>query len=188
MNFITKIRIFFDHIEQKRFQQYLLIFILSIVVLAGFIVFQNRRSVTFWLRRIHTINELREQTRELLDRAERVHQQRLEVDEMLAEDENFKISGYFQQVLTKLGLTDKKTESESTSQERDDNYRVDVLNAKFAGMTMKECVELLQEIEQNPRLYTNELEIKQSKKIPRTVDVTISIATLQPKAQAGRTE
>lgn len=188
MKALTKLRELLESTDKQKLHLYLAIMMLSIMILAAFIVIQNRRSVSFWLHRIRVTNDLREQVRDILDRAERVHQQRLEVDELLAQDENFKISGYFQEVITKLGLADKKTESESTSVERDENYRADVLTAKFSGITMRECVELLQEFEQNQRIYTNELDIKRSKKVPQTIDIVVSIATLQPRAQAGITE
>ena len=48
-------------------------------------------------------------------------------------------------------------------------------------MNMKELTELLQAIEQNPRISTKRLEIIKAKKDSKTIDVQITITTLLPK-------
>jgi hypothetical protein len=49
-------------------------------------------------------------------------------------------------------------------------------------MSTQELATLLNEIEHKERVYTKSLDITQSK-TPRTIDVTLTIATLQPKEE-----
>jgi ribosomal protein S17E len=58
-----------------------------------------------------------------------------------------------------------------------------LLNAKFDTMNMRQLCELLDAVEQNKRIYTKELEIIKSKKVPNTIDVNLTIATLQAKPE-----
>ena len=50
-------------------------------------------------------------------------------------------------------------------------------------MTMQELTKLLEEIEQNPRIATERLEITNSKKKPKTIEVALTISTLLPKVE-----
>jgi hypothetical protein len=47
-------------------------------------------------------------------------------------------------------------------------------------MTTKELTALLQELEKKQRIYINELDIKKITKPANALDITLSIATLQP--------
>ncbi len=182
MEMLEKIASFIENIETKKFYLYAGVIIGSIFLFSAVIVFYHYRQVNYFKSQIDEINDLREvDVRTILTRAQRVQQQRAEVDAMLAEDVNFKIGGYFKDLLTELNLLDKQ-EIETTSQiEREDNYRESILNTKFVDMNMKQLTELLSKIEQNRRIYSKELEITKSKKKPDALEVSITIATLQPK-------
>lgn len=106
------------------------------------------------------------------------------MDEIIAQDPNFKIAGYFEDVLNKLGLASKKSSKlEVTTPAQEGRYQETVLNAKLSDMSMKELTELLKEIEQNKRVFAKELEITASKKTANTIDVNITIATLEAQTQ-----
>jgi hypothetical protein len=53
---------------------------------------------------------------------------------------------------------------------------------------MKNLTELLQEIELNKRVFTKELDITASSKQPGTIDVSLTIVTLEPKPKEIRAE
>jgi len=48
---------------------------------------------------------------------------------------------------------------------------------------MHELTRLLEEIEQNPRVATERLEITKSIKKPKTIEVNLTISTLLPKIE-----
>lgn len=182
MTVIEKIRLFIEAIETRDFYKYISFFFFVVLLIAGGIEFQYYRKIKYWKGRINTINELREDdVRVIRERAQQVKKQRAEVDAILEEDEDFKIGGYFKSLLGRLQLIDKEIAEETVQIDREDNYRESELNAKFEGMNMKQLAELLQEIEQNKRIFNKKLEITRSKKNPGTIDVQISIATLLPK-------
>ena len=78
-------------------------------------------------------------------------------------------------------MSNKKISIEVSSRAREGRYQERILLARFAGMTMKELTELLQEIEFNKRVFTKELDITVAKKVPGTIDVGLTIAALEPK-------
>jgi hypothetical protein len=106
------------------------------------------------------------------------------VNNILAENPDFKIDGFFTDLLSKTGLERNKKETSISYADRGDkDYREVLLTAKFDTMNMRQLCELLNEIEQNNMVYTKELDIVKSKKIPNTIDVTLTIATLQKKPE-----
>ena len=184
MAIIEKIRTFVEAIETKDFYKYISLFLFGVTLIASNIVFQYYRKVKYWKEKIKIINELREDDVKIIrEKAQHVQQQRAEVNTILAEDEDFKIGGYFKNLLTKLYLTDKKITEETAQIDREDNYRESELNAKFEDMNMKQLAELLQKIEQNKRIFNKKLEITKSKKNPGTIEVQITIATLLPETE-----
>ena len=181
MEFLNKIQQYFNSLEQKRFFQYMMGFLAGIILIIALLLFNYYRSISRLKAQIIRINEEREETRAILDKATQVKKEQKQIDAILAEDENFKIVGYFEDLISKLGLNNKKSSIEVTSPAREGNYQESILQAKFIGITMKDLTELLQEIELNKRVFTKELDITASSKQPGTIDVSLTIATLEPK-------
>jgi len=185
MELFDKIKNFIAHLETKQFYRYSGIILGSLIVLMLTIIYYHYSSMKFWAKRINIINEEREEIRSILDKAQLVANQRAEVDSMLNESPDFKIDGYFTELVSKFGFAGntKPTTSISFGDRDDMQYREVFLNAKFDTMTMKQLCELLDEIEQKDRIYIKELEIVKSKKIPDTIMVNLTIATLQRKPE-----
>jgi cell division protein YceG involved in septum cleavage len=187
MQILNKVQTYFNSIEEKRFYQYLIGLIAIIVLVTAGIVFQYYRSVRSLKREITRINEERQEIRTLLEKAQIVKREQKEIDAILAKDENFKIAGYFEDIVGKLGLANKKaSDAQVTTALQEGKYQESVLQAKFSGMTMKDVTELLQEIELNKRVFTKELDITKSAKKEGTIDATLTIATLEPKPKEAR--
>jgi hypothetical protein len=182
MPFIDTLRARIVHLDSKKFMYYSGIGLSIIVLLAAGLTFQYYRSVHSIKKRIGRINQYRQQAQDILERSQEVITQRQQVDALLAEDLNFKIGGYFKDLLNKLQLIHKEKMETTQTIEREDHYLEQVLNAKFVDLNMKELTTLLAEIEGNPRIYTRELEIKRAEKTPGTIDITLVIATLLPIA------
>lgn len=58
------------------------------------------------------------------------------------------------------------------------------LTAKFENMSMQDLTHLLEELEKNPRIATERLEITKKQK---TIDVGLTISTLLPKTETAAT-
>lgn len=180
MNFITNFYTSINTIETKRFYYYLIAFLVGIGLACAGIMVQYYRSMSHLKKEIKRVNEYRKQAQDILTRAQEVEQQRQEVDTLLMQDPNFKIGGYFKEVLAGLNLSQKKKMETTQTLERSDDYIEHTLNAQLVDINMKDLTLLLEKIENNPRIFTRDLEIKRSEKIPGTIDVTLVIATLLP--------
>lgn len=184
MKLFAPIKNFIAQRDKKEFYYYLIGFLFAILVLIIGLMYYQSSRVSYWRKRINGINEYREQVRQVINKDQHVLSQRAEVNKMLQENPDFKIDGYFIELLTQFRLTDNKTQTSITYADRGDpEYREVLLNAKFDTMNMRQLCELLDAIEQNKRIYTKDLEIIKSKKIPNTIDVNITIATLQAKPE-----
>lgn len=185
MKLFDPIKNFISTRDKKEFYYYLGGFLVGLLlVIIGITYYQSKR-VEYWKKRINITNEYREEIRKIITKDQHVHNQRNEVDKMLDETPDFKIDGYFTDLITKFRLLEgHATQRSVTYADRGDSkYREVLLNAKFDTMNMRQLCELLDAIEQNKRIYTKELEIIKSKKIPNTIDVNLTIATLQAKPE-----
>lgn len=184
MKVVENIRNFVDSLEEKQFYTYLGVLLFGAILIMSLIVWRYYSQVHSINEQIETINEQREETKRILTSARRVQQQRAEVDALLGQDPNFKIGGYFEDVLNKLGLADKKTASDKIEHSQIDHegkYKESIRKAKLTGMNMRQLTELLHELEQNKRIFIKELEISKSIKQSKTLDISLTIATLEPK-------
>ena len=151
----------------------------------SFIVYSFYSNVGYYKKQIQSINNEREEIQELLEKAALIKEQKQDVNAMLEDDPNFKIAGYFKDVLAQLQLTNKK-DSETTIPERgEQDYDERILSAEFSNMNMKELSELLNEFEQNKRVYTKELVMQKSNKKTPSLKVQLTIATLEPRAKTA---
>lgn len=178
---INKIQAYINSLDVHRFRQYVGGLFIVIIVLMVAIAFQYYRTVNRLKSEIATINDTRQEVRTILEKARLVKKEQKEIDAIIAKEENFKIVGYFEDLLNRLGLAQKKLSQEINTAVKEGNYQESILQAKFTNMTMKDITELLQEIESNKRVFTKELDIIVSRKRPGTLDMTLTIATLEPK-------
>src|SRR5947207_4761861 len=184
MIFIDKIRTFFDSIDTKTFYHYIAGYGAVCFLLFGTMIYYFYSTTNVLQKKIKNLNITREETvRAILESAQSIEQQRATVEAILSQIPDFKIAGYFKDLLTKLNLKNKEVQEAetTTTTEREDNYRETELNAKFEDMNMKEVTELLQALEQNPRISTKRLDIIKAKKDSKTIDVQITITTLLQK-------
>ena len=184
MEAINKFRTIIASIDTKEFYKYIILFFLGITLITGIIIFQYYKKVGYLKKRINNINELREiDVKTIREKSQRVQLQREEVNTLPSEDENFKIGGYFTDLINSLQLTDKKIAEEKTEIDRDDTFREIELNAKFEDMNTKQLAQLLQKIEETKRIFIKKLEIVKSTKQLNSIEVTITIATLLPETE-----
>ncbi len=182
MEVIEKIFRFIDNLDSRQFYIYLASSLAILLLLASGIIWRYYSSIHAIQDRIETINEQRERAKRLLSQYENIKKHRTEVDALLAKNPDFKIGGYFGSVLATLGLTDKKTTADEYSRIDHNKYTEIIFKAKLTDMNMKQLCELLYTLDSNKRIYTKELEITKSKQTRKAIDVTLTIATLEPKS------
>lgn len=181
IRFIYNFLEFVNTLEPKKLYNIMGAFLLCILSLTIFVMIYYYQSVHFLLQKIDAINDSRTEIATILNKAQQTKQQQIAVDQMLAEDPNFKIGDYCEKTLGKFQLNNKGKCSVTESTEREDNYLETRLTIELIDMSMKELAELLQELEKSPRIFTKELEINKSKKSQHAIDVKLVIGTLQPK-------
>ena len=184
MEIINRLRLAIEGLEQKDFYKYLIVVVACIIVLFSVFIFWHYSKVGSLTQRIEEVNEEREdKVRSILERKNVVEQQRKMINSILSKQKDFKIAGYFSELLGKLNLT--ATEQRTSEVELSNDYEEVQLTARFVKLKMKQLCDLLQEIEQKQRVYAKSLEIIRSNKDPKTIEVNLVIATLQPKLRAG---
>ncbi len=185
MNIIDKFGDFVEQLNTKDFYKYIGSTIAVILLIFIFIIYRFFGSINHYKKELRIINTQREEMQELLEKAKRIKEQKQAINTMLEADPDFRIGGYFRKVLEQLNLTNKAEKSNDvTTQERtEQGYNESILSVKLIDMNMKELTELLDVLEQNKRIYSKELDIQRSKKAPGTLEVQLTIATLQPRSQ-----
>jgi len=181
MTFFDNIQTKIATLDEKTWYQYLAITAGILLLLTALILYFYFSSIAKWQDRVAEINESRLEAKRLLDKAAKVYKERAEVTTILAEDPNFKIKEYIQDVLERHGILGNVSTGTVAQISRADNYREDVATYQLNSITMKQLTEFLNEIDENKRVFTKELDITKSKRIPRTIDVDIKISTLMPK-------
>jgi hypothetical protein len=180
MTILTQIREYIEALDKKQFQRSVIVLLSIIFVVNVFLMYRYYRSINTHLQRIASINKKRQEVKILLERFEKVKKQQSDVDTLLAKDKEFKIAGYFNDILKKLGIVQNKIrEPETSTEELDNGYREIELYAGLSNMNMQKITSLLDTLEQNERIYTKELEIYRPDG-GKTVNVNLHIATLEP--------
>lgn len=184
MSMLIRFKNFVDELESKIYYRYLAAVLGIFTALLVMFFYLHNRKVNSLEQELRKVNRERQQARELLEKHTIVQQQKLEVDEILSQDKTFKIKEYFSQAASELNLGNKLAKDTEISEPQDleNGYSEIKLDASFTKLTMKELSELLYKIETSRRIYTKELVITQAPD-SRTIDVTMVIATLQPRLE-----
>lgn len=188
MEFFENIRLYIDRLDEKKLLLYLGIGLIVYSLLCGIVIYKFYSNVRFYKTRIAAINKKRTELRDIVTRLERVKKEQADVDALLEADKDFKIGGYFNEVMQKLSIVQNKTrEPDTTSELLENGYTEVKLSASFANLSTQKLTELLLIIQDNPRIYTKELIIHQPNGA-RTINVTLVIATLEPKTELPEME
>lgn len=186
MNAVNQIKDYIEQLDKKQFQRYTSIVCALLFILTSFMIYRYYKNVSFYKKKIAAINQKRNEVKDILERFEMVKIQQNEVDNLLAKDKDFKIGGYFKDVINKLGIAQNKTrEPETSSEVLDNGYTERKLYASFSNMNMQKLTELLDTLEQEERIYTKEVEMYKPDEGGRTINVNILIATLEPKIETS---
>jgi hypothetical protein len=159
----------------------LFFFLIFSLVIAGIIFFQFRK-VSKLEERLKKINQSRSKVQLVLQNHAFVKQQQESVKEILEKEKYFMITEFFEGVVKNLALDSKtkKEEFKSLDVDLNNGYEEERLESNFKDMNMKEVVRLLNQVEQEERVYVKKIELSKSPKAKK-LDVNLVIATLRPK-------
>jgi len=186
MEFIDSIKQYIEQLDRQEFKRYILILFGILILLVSGIVFLYYRNLRTIRNRIAYINKQRIETRQLIERYDRVKKQQAEVNSLLEKQKDFKISQYFEQLLSRLNIAQNKTQEETVPEDVLDGYTEWTLYATLSNLNTKKLSELLYAIEQEERIYTKELEIERSSQ-GKAINIKLTIATLEPKTEIEST-
>lgn len=184
MGTIEKIVERIEKLERKDFYLYAAISGGIFVLILGFIIFSHYRQMNQLRRKINAVNELREDAQRLLSQYALIERQKQGVNQLLAEEEDFKIGGYMKELLAAHNLTDKTKSEQHSYIDTEGIYRESILNIQLIDMNMQELTQILHDIEQKKRVYIKSLEVSKSKKNAQAIEVNLTVATLQSKEKA----
>jgi len=134
------------------------------------------------IKEVANINKMRRQAQQILQKNVLVEQKKQEVESILTKDPSFKIKEFFDQTIEDTHLASKSTKEPEIGSARNLNngYNEIKLEASFSEVTMQDITELILALEKNPRIFTKDLIMSRNKNNTKSLDVTITIATLQP--------
>lgn len=182
MELINRLRLKLESLEQRDFFKYLIILLAVILFFVGVLLFWHYRNVGNLQDELEQINDTREEiVFPILRRMDTVKLQRKQVNDILAKEPGFKIVDYLNNLINKQGLTVVKIDP--TTVPLPNNFNEVVAKVQLVDMDMRQLCEFLETIEKNERVYAKDLEIIKSKKNPGTIEVNVTVATLEQKAR-----
>lgn len=184
MTFLEQLQAKINNLDEYTWYKYVAIAAGLFLILIGLILFFYFNTLKKWELRLAGINESRTEAKRLVEKAQRVYKARDEVTTILKDDPNFKIKEYLQEIMANVGIFQNVVSESVVVTGQDENYSETVATYQLASISMKQLTEFLNEIDENQRVFTKELDITKSKRMPRTIDVGIVIATLMPKEAA----
>lgn len=181
MKFLHTITTFVQELDEQHFKRYLLIACAAATIIFGLGVYFYYSTTDALLKQLEDVNDVREgDLKKTLTRSKELRQAGAAIDATLAKTPDFKIKGYFLDLMKKLNLESMMSSAEPSHVDRDKDYREITLKATFTDMNMKQLTELLRELEKSDRISTKELEITQSKR-SSAINVVLTIGTLEPQ-------
>lgn len=183
MQFLDKIVNFIFKLQPSDFKKIILLILtvsFALMFLIGFNLFRQKSSYLTELKKTYA---LRDEASTLIDKNNLIKKQKDIVNTMLEETSTFKLIQFFDNTTDALRLNqyvERKNISIVDLENKD--YSKIILDSKINNLNMKQLADLLSKIDENERVLIEKLEINKSNKLP-SVDVELTISTLQPKSE-----
>lgn len=168
--------------ERKEFYKHVGFYFGIMLALVLALIYYYYARVSDLQKNLKKLNRTRQEVQVLLQKYRNVQKQKAEVNAMLAEEKNFKIKSFFDNLVHQHHLNSKlKKETEPSDEILHKKYTEYKLLAQFRQISTQQLCELLNSIEQKARVYTKELIITKTK--GASLDVSLTIATLKPQSE-----
>ena len=180
MMILDSFRDFIRGLDKKEFRLYTIIYVGICVLFVSGIIVRHIYLVQDAKEKIQQLNNARKQVQEILTQFKGVEQQRAQVDALLKKDKNFYIQKFFQSSAQKLNVFKHATDK-IAKQKLENGYIEENLSINLTQITTKQLCELLQDIENEPRVYIKFVDITKMN-TTKKINVSMSIATLIPQS------
>lgn len=188
MELLSQLTLKVKNLDDASYKRLFIITIAVIMLVVGGVFWYYHRSTQDLKKLITRINTQREEVQQTLVQLDHVKKQRSTVEQLLAEEKNFRIKSYFSTVIEHLKLVGNQTKDpEVTQHELLEQYDEIQLTAHFHGLNTLQLCELLATLEKKQRVYTKTLDITRGAQ-KDTIAVNLSIATLKPKIDIPEAE
>ena len=177
MNIFEKIHTYLYELDTESFYKNIGIFLGGNVILMFLLGYFYMTSMITLRQALQDTYKKQTETQNLLGRLTKVQKHSEEINSILAQEPNFRIKNFYDDTLKKLNLESKQQRDADVSEE-------DVLKGKYTelklvsllrGIDTRQLCDLLQAIEQKPRIYMKEVIITKKDSL---LDINITIATL----------
>lgn len=182
MEFFDKLKATLDTLTQKQFYIYIASFLAGFLILLLLVMFYYYRSARSLIKQINELNNTRTtEVKNILIKKERIKKQKEKVDELIAQEPDFVLGTVVEELLPKLGLSGKEERVQPKTAPIDEQYSEQIIDMTLNDIDMKQLVDFLKEIENQPRVYIKKLEITKSQTTAMRLEAFISLAALVPK-------
>ncbi len=180
MSFLTRLQEIALPLERSEFYRNLAIYLGSLALLTTGIIYYHHSKTGELRGSLQKMYKTQQEAKVILERLKVVNKQSEDINTLLDEDKNFKLKSFFDDSVSKNGLTNYQTKEAEVSEDILQKLYTEIkINAQFRGISTKQLCEFLQTIEQKTRIYTKELSISKKN---NSLDVTLTIATLKSHA------
>jgi hypothetical protein len=182
MAVLSRIKDFIRGLDERELYLYMGGFLAFMLLLLGLLIYLHYSRVNRYMTDLKRLDTQRGQTRKILSNYKSVNLQQARVEEILAENKNFRIGEAYGTIINRLRLGGHQQELPTpTSGETVSGKTEVLLHSHLTGISMKQLTDLLSEIANVIQMYPKDLVIK---KMPnaQAVDVDLTVATLEPAA------
>ncbi len=179
MAWLDKLREYVRNLDDRDLYKNIAAFFGVLLLLLAITFYLHYRRVQRYTAQLKTLDSLRGETKKIIASQKAVAAQKEKVDELLAQNKNFRIAESYQTIVQKLGLLPALKDPISPVVGNTISEKTEVtVTSHFTGISMKLLTDLLSQVAAIPQLYTKDLVITKGAR-PQTVDVDITIATLE---------
>ena len=185
MQFLEPLKLHIAQLDEKTFFAYIGGFFLCMILMSSGILYYYYSATGELHEQFDALKKQRSEMRALFEQEVQVKKQEAEVKKLLSEDPSFNIEEVFKKICEKLRLNFSSI-TPNTSLQLSGKYREYTLSVRFQNSDMKSVCELLEEIENNKRIYTKSIDIQRvAQSTPTKLNITLVIGTLLTEIQGG---
>jgi hypothetical protein len=179
MELLESLRTRLENADDKELYTYFGIVGGVLFLLFGLLMYNYYSRVSWYSNELKKINTQRSLTRQILRDAKLVKAQQQQVEEILAQDKDFRIVEAYQTIIRSGNFASRLVDQSAPTTGESISGKTEVqVTSKLKNMSMKEVTDLLAMIAAVPQLYTKEISI-QKPHGKATVDLDITVATLE---------
>src|SRR5262249_28581672 len=154
MEIVEKIRDFIKSLEDVDVYKYFAAFFGAFLVLLSLFIYFHYSRVNRYLADIKNLESMRAQTKKILGDYKTVTAQREKVEEILAQNKDFRIGEAYQAILEKTNLLAKQTDQSTPTAGESIGGKTEIfITSRFERLNMKQIADLLLAIANVPQMY-----------------------------------